>query len=158
MDNARISHNILVVDKYMKLHIKNVLKAYDVNVAEAMVLLVMYGHPETKHPPTQALGEEAGHTQEQLIDFLHYDKGVMTRTMQALEQKGYVTRQGNAADGRSFLFYKTQKAQLFKPQLMQILQNWNDAVMQGMDAATAEATALALAQMAKNAKEIAQRG
>ncbi len=153
---SSVGRNILVIDKYMKLYLKNALKPYDLNTAEGMVLLTLYGHNGLAQDEimNELHGGEWGRTQDQLIDELHYDKGVMTRTMQALEAKGYVNRQGNSADGRSYLFYLSKKAEEFKPRLMSILRAWNDGVLKGFDVQQIEQMERVLAQMADNARLI----
>ena len=90
-----LGRNILVIDKYFRMYFKNSLKQYGLNTAEGLCLLSFY--------------EEDGRTQEQLIDMLHYDKGVMTRTMQSLEEKGMLSRMNHEEDSRSYLFYLTKK-------------------------------------------------
>ncbi len=155
-----ISRNILVIDKYMKLYMKNALKPYDLNTAEGMVLLVLYGHNGLAEEEilTELHGKELiGKTQEQLIGSLHYDKGVMTRTMQALESKGYVTRQDNTADGRSYLFFLTKMAEDFKPVLISILRFWSDGILQGFEKEIVEVIGHALEQISENAKKITRK-
>ena len=44
---------------------------------------------------------------------LPFDKGLMTRTMQSLESKGYVLRARNPADNRSSLFRLTAEGEKF---------------------------------------------
>lgn len=155
IENCRsIGQHILVIDKYMKLYLKTALKPYEINTAEGMVLLVLYGHDgktETEILEGIHCGT-AGLTQEQIIDEIHYDKGVMTRTMQDLECKNYVTRAENDADGRSSLFYLTTKAKEFKPTLIKLLRHWNDTVLQGFDSETIERLDSCLNSMMKSAR------
>ncbi len=152
-----IGRNILIIDKYMKLYLKYALKPHDLNTAEGMVLLVLYGHDGLGQDEilTELHGQkERGKTQEQLIFSLHYDKGVMTRTMQALESKGYVRRQENSADGRSYIFFLTPKAESFKPTLLSVLRLWSESILQGINKDAVALIESALMQMAENAKRL----
>lgn len=135
-----IGRNMLIIDKYFKLYMKRSLSAYGLNMAEGMVLLVFYGQE----------GDPAA-SQDQLIDELHYDKGVMTRTMQSLESKGYLVRQGHPKDNRSFVFTLTKRAIDFRDSLFEILKQWNDALLQGIDQASLEFLQITLTGMVQNA-------
>lgn len=112
-----IGRNILIIDKYFKLYLKTSLKYHGLNTAEGMVLLTLY--EQTGQTSAQVLQnihhKNFATTQNQLIDDLHYDKGVMTRTIQSLEQKGFVQRADNPMDSRSFLLNVTDQAVEFKP-------------------------------------------
>lgn len=113
-----IGHNLMGVGKYFKLYMKKELQQYDFNVAEGLVLLALYG--------------KDGQTQEQLLEEVHYDKSVMTRTMQSLETKGYIVRKENIKDGRSYVFDLTQKGMEFKENLINILNNWSEIAFEGI--------------------------
>ena len=131
-----IGHNIIAVDKYFRIYLKNSLKTYGMNVAEGMVLLALSEHDgltedqifDNIHENTQGI------TQEQLVNELHYDKSVMTRTMQSLEGKGYVTRFDNSKDSRSFIFNLTESGSAFKTTLTGIMMEWTNTVLDGFDA------------------------
>lgn len=159
LQHSSIGQNILVIDKYMKLYLKIALKPHNLNTAEGMVLLTLYcrdgrtGEEILSEIHGKTNGK-FGITQEQIIDELHYDKGFMTRTMQALESKGYVTRQDNNSDGRSYIFMLTKKANDFKPSLIELLRFWSDGILLGIDMQLVEVIDKALKQMAENAKNI----
>lgn len=134
---SSIGCNILGIDKYFKIFLKNSLRKNELNAAEGLVLLALYG--------------QDGQSQDQIIEELHYDKGVMTRTMQSLEKKGYVLREKNSLDNRSFLFYLTNKAMIFKSTLIEILQEWNDIILQGIDDLSLRLLDKTLDRMSQNA-------
>ena len=95
---AIIGRNINIADKYFRIYLRNCLNPYGLNAAEGTVLLNMYEkHSDTSKNPLN------GTTQEELIAGLHYDKGVMTRIMKSLEEKGYVLRSANPDDSRSYV-------------------------------------------------------
>lgn len=114
-----IGKSLTIINKSFKFFLKNSLKEYDLNSAEGLVLLILF--------------DSDGSTQEQIIEEIQHDKGVMTRTMQSLEEKEYVKRYKNNLDNRSFRFYLTDKAKLFKEQLISILKEWNNVILNGLN-------------------------
>lgn len=150
---ASIGRNMNIADKYFRLYLRDALKPYDLNTAEGTVLLSLYGkNGTTESQIFDSIHDHAiWHTQDQIIDELHYDRGVMTRTMKALEEKEYVLRSDNPTDCRSYIFSLTKKALDFKRILVGILYEWNTWLLEGIDADTLKIVENALAVMAKNA-------
>lgn len=143
---AFIGRNINVVDKYFRIYLRNSLNPYGLNAAEGTVLLNMYDkHSDTSKNPLN------GTTQEELIAGLHYDKGVMTRTMKSLEKKGYVMRSANPNDSRSYVFTLTGKGNSFKKIIVAILRGWADILFRGVDEASVTVLEKALDIMSENA-------
>lgn len=150
---ASIGRNMNIADKYFRLFLRDALKQHNLNTAEGTVLLSLYGkNGSTENQIFDAIHDHAiWHTQDQIIDELQYDRGVMTRTMKALEEKEYVRRSDNPADSRSYIFSLTKKALDFKPILVGMLYEWNTCLLEGLDACTLKTVEGALAVMAKNA-------
>ncbi len=151
-----VGRSNMIIEKYFKLYFRNNLKKYDLNTAEGLILLLMM-EKEMK-PQYNALDKMhqliKGQTQDQMNDEIHYDKAVMTRTMQSLESKGYVERRINPADRRSSVFSLTKKAIDFKSTLIDILTLWNDGLQKGIDKEKLEIVKTVLSQMANNALEL----
>lgn len=131
---------MLITDKYFKLYLRDALAPYDLNATEGVVLLMMFH---------SAVAQK--NTQEDLIRRIHYDKGVMTRTMKELEQKGYVLREQNPADSRSFLFSLTETGAALKEPLFDALRRWNERLLSGIDERDLETVKAVLGKMAQNA-------
>lgn len=150
---ASIGRSMNIADKYFRLYLRNSLKPYDLNTAEGTVLLSLYGKDgTTENQIFDSINDQKPcHTQDQIIDELHYDRGVMTRTMKALEEKEYVLRSDNPNDCRSYIFSLTKKALGFKPILVGILYEWNECLLEGIDADTLKIVENALTIMARNA-------
>lgn len=150
---ACTGRNIMVIDKYFKLYFRRMLKEYDLNSAEGMVLLALFGSDglTEKQILTSIHSGTGAQTQEQIIRELHYDKGVLTRTMQSLEEKEYVSRCKNQQDNRAFDFHLTEKAKVFRPKLMMILSQWHLHLIDGIDKKTLDLLDQTLETMAKNA-------
>lgn len=130
-----IGRNIMIIVKYFRMYFRNAIKNYGLNTAEGMVLLMLFEQGEkTGLEILKAIHEDdTGRTQEQIIEELHYDKSVMTRTMQSLESKGYVQRKVNEKDSRSYIFKSTEKASAFMPELIYLLKDWNDILLKDIE-------------------------
>lgn len=150
---ACTGRNMMIIDKYFKLYFRRMLKEYELNSAEGMVLLALYGSDglTEKQILTTIHSGTGAQTQEQIIRELHYDKSVLTRTMQSLEEKEYVTRSKNLQDSRAFDFHLTEKAKAFRPKLIKILSLWHAHLIDGIDQKTLDILDEALETMAKNA-------
>lgn len=61
-----------------------------------------------------------GITQTEVCRITGLDKGAVARKTASLEEKGYLTREDNPADGRSKLLYATEKAESLKNSKAQI--------------------------------------
>ena len=150
----RIGRNINIADKYFRLYLRDALSPHGLNTAEGTVLLSMYGSSGgTERQIVDSIHgrEGGGNTQDERIDDLHYDKGVMTRTMKSLEEKGFVQRSPNPADSRSYIFTLTEKGLDFKGTLIDLLRRWSDRLLAGIDEQTLSTVEKALAVMAENA-------
>ena len=139
-----IGRNIMITDKYFKLYLRDALSPYGLNASEGVVLLMLYH---------SAVASKS--TQEDLIRRIHYDKGVMTRTMKELEQKGFVVREPNPTDSRSYLFSLTEEGTALKEPLFDVLRRWNERLLDGIDAKDLETVKIVLGKMAQNACDVA---
>lgn len=135
-----IGRNMMISDKYFKLYLRDALAPYGLNATEGVVLLMMFH---------SAVAQK--NTQEDLIRRIHYDKGVMTRTMQELEQKGFVSREPNPTDSRSYLFSLTKAGEALKEPLFDTVRRWNERLLAGIDERDLETVKNVLGKMAQNA-------
>lgn len=118
-DYQEIGRIMIEYDKKFKYFIKNALKKYDMTVAEALTLLSLF--------------ENDGQTQDQLRSTVYYDKSVMTRTMQALEERSLVSRSDNPDDRRSWFFHLTDAGRELEPEIIEALRNWCNYAFAGMN-------------------------
>lgn len=153
MNYETIGLNMLVIDKYFKIYMKNALKEYDLNAAEGLVLIILYKQKIScdKDSNLEDNENELGKTQEEIISKLHYDKGVITRTMKSLEQKNYVIRQNHPKDSRSYIFKLTKKSWDLEKEILEVLNNWHKILLQDIDDKTIELLKSNLPKMFKNA-------
>lgn len=132
-DYHSIGQSIFVADKYLKAFLKKELKQFNLNRAEAMTLMMLSSN--------QALAE------------LHYDKGVMSRTIQSLEEKGLVTKTTSLEDGRANDLKLTPEALSVGKEIDKILKKWNEEVFKGIE--DKEILEKLLAELAENARALA---
>lgn len=151
-EHKAVGLNIFIIDKYFKMYLKKSLKKHDLNTAEGLVLLVFLKHNNkmSQDDLDEIHSSKEGKTQDEIISELHYDKGVMTRTMQSLEDKKYVTRKNNPEDSRSYIFELTEKAIHLRPELLKILSGWNSILLQGIDKELADLIKSQLDKMVEN--------
>lgn len=135
-----IGRNMMISDKYFKLYLRDALAPYGLNATEGVVLLMMFH---------SAVAQK--NTQEDLIRRIHYDKGVMTRTMKGLEQKGFVSREPHPTDSRSYLFSLTEAGETLKEPLFDAVRRWNERLLAGIDERDLETVKTVLEKMAQNA-------
>lgn len=74
-----------------------------------------------------------GLSQKEVCAQLNMDKGAVARRTANLEQKGYLTRRENPADGRSQLLYATEKAEQLKTSKAAVEAVFYGWLLEGLD-------------------------
>ena len=147
-----IGRYVMVIHRQLRVFLKRTLKSYDLNCSEAIVLINLCDGAMPENSLIALLHEEVmGKTQDQMNHCLMYDKSVMTRTMQSLEIKEYVTRKVNPQDSRSFIFSPTEKALKLIPILISTFKHWNSMLADNINKESLEAIKTGLSTMAENA-------
>jgi DNA-binding MarR family transcriptional regulator len=121
------------------MYLKCRLAEYDLNTAEGVVLLCLF--------------ENNGMTQEAMLNEIHYDKSVLARTLQSLEKKQYTERKNNPDDGRSSIFFLTDRAEAFRTVMRDILKDWSSKVFEGIKTEDIESCQSNIELMIDNAKK-----
>lgn len=73
-----------------------------------------------------------GINQEQLADLVKINKATTARAVANLEKAGYVTRKSSKKDKRSNELYTSKKAESIKDTLLEIMDGWNDIMLEGL--------------------------
>lgn len=81
-------------------------------------------------PYLTALCRRPGITQEELARELSVNKSSVTRQLAALEEKGYVRREGDPSDRRSLLVYPTDKTLEIMGRIFGCYGEWNEYLTQ----------------------------
>jgi DNA-binding MarR family transcriptional regulator len=113
------AHNMIRTARKM---INENLRPLNISSAEGNILL---------HLLTQ--GEEMG--QDQLVEELDVSKPAVSRTLHALEAKGFITRQQDAKDRRMYVVRATGKARAIGPALEQVYNDLYAVATQGISPA-----------------------
>lgn len=74
-----------------------------------------------------------GMNQESLSQSISIDKAAITRAIQKLMKEGYVFRQRNEEDRRSYHIFLTEKGKLIEPDIKKIAITWEDILLSGFD-------------------------
>lgn len=104
-------------------------------------------------PYLTALCRHPGMTQEELARELNVNKSSVTRQLCALEEKGYVRREGDPHDKRSLRVYPTEQTQEMMGRIFGCYGAWNEYLTQDFtEAEKAELSRLML-RIARRAEE-----
>ena len=72
-----------------------------------------------------------GVRQEELASSLNYDRATITRSMNRLEDAGYIVRERDPEDRRAYVVSLTEKGRSMESVLVDISSNLNDVILQG---------------------------
>lgn len=93
----------------------------------------LYGIGSGQFPFLMRLYREDGINQETLSNYLKIDKGTTARAIQKLVDEGYVFRQRDEKDKRSYRVFLTEKGKKLEPDMKKIVSEWEDILFFGFD-------------------------
>jgi DNA-binding MarR family transcriptional regulator len=93
--------------------------------------LEAYGLGSGQFPFFMRLLHHDGVSQESLANMLRYDRATITRSLNKLEDQGYVIRKRDPNDKRAYCVYLTEEGRKMGPILMEIGANLNNVLLQG---------------------------
>nr|WP_319474192.1 MarR family winged helix-turn-helix transcriptional regulator [uncultured Sphaerochaeta sp.] len=108
----------------------------------------------SEHSVIMYLSQQESVNQDAISEHLALDKGTIARTLTKLEEKNLVTRVVNNNNRRENLVSLTPYGQSKVDAVMQVSENWDTQVMQGIDAAQQEMFITILSKITKNAKNL----
>lgn len=73
--------------------------------------------------------EDPGVTQDQFIRFFYVHPSNITRSLAALIQSGFIRREHNPEDKRTFLLYPTSKALQVYPKIIALSKDWQEQLL-----------------------------
>ena len=79
-----------------------------------------------QHTYIIAVCNNPGISQDEIAKRIHVNKSNVTRHICSLEDGGFVRREDNPKDKRSFIVFPTEKALEIKPKILQILREWDN--------------------------------
>ena len=98
----------------------------------------------------------SGSSQEELSREICLNKSTVARTVGYLEEKGYVRREANLNDKRSFLVYPTDKMLEIFPLVSNITREWNERISEDIPVEELEAFYSVLSRMEEKAKKLTE--
>lgn len=135
----RIGRLISILYRKSQIFLGQALKAYDITSAEYPVLI--------------ALNKKDGVTQEELVSYLYLDKSAITRVIQGLVEKEFVTKSKDDEDQRCNRIYLTAKGYEVQAKIEKALNDWNVILMTGIEEEKGEKIYEVLMHMVGNVKE-----
>lgn len=131
---------ITLLARRSQFYIGNILKKYDLSVAE--------------QPFFMTLQQYEGITQEELTALVCVDKAVTTRVVRSMEEKGYLVRIQDEKDRRQNRIYPTDKARELGPKVKAELLRFNGQLTEGFDDQSLEQLYDSLLKIEENLKNI----
>jgi len=95
-------------------------------------------------------------TQEQITDDLSIDKSSIHRAIKSLIEKGFVTRERDKIDGRSYRVSLTGKGKNIQPEISQMMAERERLLSEGIDPKEKAIAFNVLRQITENANSIYQ--
>jgi len=102
-----------------KRFLENELEPYHIGSSQFYILMPLF--------------KADGVNQESLSQSIKVDKAAITRAIQKLIDEGYVIRQKDEEDKRSYRVFLTKKARLIEPDIVKIAIQWEDILLSGFD-------------------------
>ncbi len=100
------------------------------------------------------ISKTPGRSQEELTREICLNKSTVARTLNHLENYGYITRTPNPDDKRQFLVYPTEKMLGILPEVRMIAVEWNECISEGISEDELEIFHSVLNRMESKAKSI----
>lgn len=100
------------------------------------------------------ISKNPGRSQEELTRELCLNKSTVARTLNHLENCGYVNRMPNPDDKRQFLVYPTDKMLEILPDVRAVSKEWNEGISEGISEEELEIFYSVLQQIESRAKSI----
>jgi DNA-binding MarR family transcriptional regulator len=106
---------ISILHRYGKIYLDKNLEPYSIGSGQFSFLLALY--------------RKDGVSQDILSKELNVDKATTTRAITKLEKEGYVEREVDSSDRRSYKVYLTPEGFLLKNEMRKISQRWTKILM-----------------------------
>lgn len=95
-----------------------------------------------------------GRSQEEIANYLCVNKSTVARTLNYLEEKGYVQRKSLPHDKRRFAVYPTDKLLAVLPEIKEVSKEWREMLAEGIPQNEFEIFESVLSRIETKAREI----
>lgn len=120
--NRSIGRMISILHRHAQAHHNHNLKDCGINAKDLPILLYLYHHD--------------GSTQDAIVGFLNIDKAAVTRTVQSLEERGFIIRHKSVEDRRCNHLHLTDRARLVEKDVRDSVKSWNAILTESMNMQT----------------------
>lgn len=104
-----------VADRHTKMHLDRHLVKLGLNSSQHMYIIRVCQNP--------------GMTQDQFLASFNIHPSNITRALAALEKEGFLRRESNEADRRTWRVYPTERAWQAYPQILSLCEQWQQALL-----------------------------
>ena len=136
-DNTEfIGKSMYVLTRYGQIFLDKELKSYHLKAGQLHLLFLLF--------------KNDGINQESLARSVNVDKAAVTRAIQKLIEEGYVTRERDEIDKRSYRVCLTNRGKAIEPDILAIAQRLEDIFLHSLDQDERDCIARSLHIMKKN--------
>lgn len=115
-----VGKHISYIDRHARRYYDKELEPYGFGGAQLRILMPLY--------------KMDGINQGLLAQTIKVDKTTITRTIKKLVDDGYVLRQIDENDRRSYLIFLTEKGKAIEPEMIRIFTKWEENLLSKFDA------------------------
>ncbi len=128
--NSTESENTCYISKHESIgrDISHIFRSINIYLSKE---LEPYGIGSGQFPFFMRLLYHDGVSQETLANALRYDRATITRSLNKLEEMGYVIRKKDPADKRAYCVHLTDRGREMKVLFIKISKQLNDVILRG---------------------------
>jgi DNA-binding MarR family transcriptional regulator len=141
-ENEFIGKFISYLHRYGQIYIEKKMEPYGLGSGQFSFLMRLY--------------QDDGINQENLSSYLKMDKATTTRAVKKLVDEGYVFRQVDEKDRRSYRIFLSDKGKKLEPEMKKIASQWEDILLSDFDGSQRKDIMNSLEIMFKNVSKIMQ--
>ena len=105
-----------ITDRYTKMYLDRQFAPLGINSSQHMYIIKICTQP--------------GITQDQFISFFYIHPSNITRSITYLEKAGFIRKEPHCKDKRTYCLYPTQKAIEANKQILNIINNWQEILLE----------------------------
>jgi len=129
--------------RYNQMYLDKELRPYNIGPGQFYLLMPLF--------------KKDGVNQESLVQSINLDKANVTRAVQKLVEEGYVFRQRNDDDRRSYRIFLTDKGRAIEPGLKKIASEWENILLSNFDSDQRQTIVNSFEDMIKNVSRIMEK-
>lgn len=135
-----IAQDFEIIFRQLNFFLRNELKETDISPSETMYLGFLYQHD--------------GATQDDLVKAFSVDKAAIARTVQQMEEKGFIIRKTDFKDKRAKCIFLTDKALAHKDKIIQLQDKWHSITSEGITSEESAIFEKVLNKITENARSL----